>query len=676
MLMKDMNELKISLMNKADMSTLMECRKEVKHLHMRKLVINGQERHIKADVSKKDADQARKAAQEAAKMLGKGGDAGLMVGYSAWCNVVVTDNYDVGIIINMFTPFISTMVWARDYVLSKGIKSTEWRKAVDVFKYVFGLKEDKGEAYVSPIQCTVDALNFSVLKVTEDEANKVFDRVVNMKITPENVRNASRDLVLVSRYYGEKTIDAVKNGTDINVPFADRLIALKEDCKKQISVSINWDEKKIVEKGLEASSTVVAEQIVERVSKTQEVPVEDALGELYKVSFSDAFNDIRSRSAASLKLLAAEVLEAPEQTFPAEAWKEVQAFAKDEKNAGVMEIARMAKQIYSKAATSLHSEEKLIASMFKREEDVESEKKILSTRKASIYGAITNLLRLGMASVSPENRAKAVIAVCTEGKKKGDKISGFIDSALSAEMFVFAMNVICKDDEHKAEVAKEELAVNSFPNGAVITIGSDGWAHDEEGHEAFAPTLAGYDLTVSVEIDENGKAWAVHDLASLVSVPKADKTKICFMTDGKGNKDTATLLRFIRESWGKRVVLVPSDRTAGVYNAVVREDTGDVVGHFKCSAHKYGKSNADRIASKAVNDLYGFKSGMIEDFYELTSSDIDEDGCTGYYHRAFVVLGDVQEHANTKEFMARFHNAQAKAVKVRKVQENNNPYLV
>ena len=42
--------------------------------------------------------------------------------------------------------------------------------------------------------------------------------------------------------------------------------------------------------------------------------------------------------------------------------------------------------------------------------------------------------------------------------------------------------------------------------------------------------LAGSDVDVTIHYDESGKAYAEASIESLVKVPEADKSEICFMT--------------------------------------------------------------------------------------------------------------------------------------------------
>ena len=280
-----------------------------------------------------------------------------------------------------------------------------------------------------------------------------------------------------------------------------------------------------------------------------------------------------------------------------------------------------------RTVNNIEKEDKARCNKIKNEFVRSESLKVIKAEAGKGYQAITNFCRLITPDLSPEERAAILLSIAYKGKAVGADINSSTHVVAGLELLHYDLTFFSN-----VKATKDKLISCSFEDGDTAEF-ICGYADSEDGSKS-AVAKENLDGTFTIEIDENGRAWAVREIAEQISLPPVNKKQLIFKVyiEGLRKGNSNGINQMINMLVNKEVTLIPYIRKDGksMYDLVVVGDI--IVGEFQ---RPQGNKKGDLI-----ENAYRFKKGRVTSANIGSVEYMDRNGRTRKGMCAYVIMDD------------------------------------
>lgn len=280
-----------------------------------------------------------------------------------------------------------------------------------------------------------------------------------------------------------------------------------------------------------------------------------------------------------------------------------------------------------RTVNNIEKEDKARCNKIKNEFVRSESLKVIKAEAGKGYQAITNFCRLITPDLSPEERAAMLLSIAYKGKAVGADINSSTHVVVGLELLHYDLTYFSN-----VKVTKDKLISCSFEDGDTAEF-ICGYA-DSEDELKHAIAKENLDGTFTIEVDENGRAWAVKEITEQISLPPANKKQLIFKVyiEGLHKSNSNGINQMINMLVNKEVTLIPYIRKDGksLYDLVVVGDI--IVGEFQ---RPQGNKKGDLI-----ENAYRFKKGRVTSANIGSVEYVDKNGRERKGMCAYVIMDD------------------------------------
>lgn len=280
-----------------------------------------------------------------------------------------------------------------------------------------------------------------------------------------------------------------------------------------------------------------------------------------------------------------------------------------------------------RTVNNIEKEDKARCNKIKNEFVRSESLKVIKAEAGKGYQAITNFCRLITPDLSPEERAAMLLSIAYKGKAVGADINSSTHVVVGLELLHYDLTYFSN-----IKVTKDKLISCSFEDGDTAEF-ICGYA-DSEDELKHAIAKENLDGTFTIEVDENGRAWAVKEITEQISLPPVNKKQLIFKVyiEGLHKSNSNGINQMINMLVNKEVTLIPYIRKDGksMYDLVVVGDI--IVGEFQ---RPQGNKKGDLI-----ENAYRFKKGRVTSANIGSVEYVDKNGRERKGMCAYVIMDD------------------------------------
>lgn len=279
-----------------------------------------------------------------------------------------------------------------------------------------------------------------------------------------------------------------------------------------------------------------------------------------------------------------------------------------------------------RTVNNIEKEDKARCNKIKNEFVRSESLKVIKAEAGKGYQAITNFCRLITPDLSPEERAAMLLSIAYKGKTVGADINSSTHVVAGLELLHYDLTYFSN-----VKVTKDKLISCSFEDGDTAEF-ICGYA-DEDGSKS-AVAKENLDGIFTIEVDENGRAWATKEISEQIQLPPVNKKQLIFKVyiEGLRKSNSNGINQMINMLVNKEVTLIPYIRKDGksMYDLVVVDNT--IVGEFQ---RPQGSKKGDLI-----ENAYRFKKGRVTSANIGSVEYVDKNGRERKGMCAYVIMDD------------------------------------
>ena len=280
-----------------------------------------------------------------------------------------------------------------------------------------------------------------------------------------------------------------------------------------------------------------------------------------------------------------------------------------------------------RTVNNIEKEDKARCNKIKNEFVRSESLKVIKAEAGKGYQAITNFCRLITPDLSPEERAAMLLSIAYKGKTVGADINSSTHVVAGLELLHYDLTYFSN-----VKVTKDKLISCSFEDGDTAEF-ICGYADSEDGSKS-AVAKENLDGIFTIEVDENGRAWAIKEISEQIQLPPVNKKQLIFKVyiEGLRKGNSNGINQMINMLVNKEVTLIPYIRKDGksLYDLVVVGDI--IVGEFQ---RPQGNKKGDLI-----ENVYRFKKGRVTSANIGSVEYVDKNGRERKGMCAYVIMDD------------------------------------
>ena len=280
-----------------------------------------------------------------------------------------------------------------------------------------------------------------------------------------------------------------------------------------------------------------------------------------------------------------------------------------------------------RTVNNIEKEDKARCNKIKNEFVRSESLKVIKAEAGKGYQAITNFCRLITPDLSPEERAAMLLSIAYKGKTVGADINSSTHVVAGLELLHYDLTYFSN-----VKVTKDKLISCSFEDGDTAEF-ICGYADSEDGSKS-AVAKENLDGIFTIEVDENGRAWATKEISEQIQLPPVNKKQLIFKVyiEGLRKSNSNGINQMINMLVNKEVTLIPYIRKDGksMYDLVVVDNT--IVGEFQ---RPQGSKKGDLI-----ENAYRFKKGRVTSANIGSVEYVDKNGRERKGMCAYVIMDD------------------------------------
>lgn len=473
--------------------------------------------------------------------------------------------------------------------------------AAKIFVAIFGRENGSGD-YIPATKIQSSDKDIEYANIWgEDMAVVASAQIAQMAYTAENIKAVCEDMIAFGRAFQERTIDAVKNFFNVNIPYVKevrRVGLLSRDDEPEISMAWTQADVEKLQKAfaLKAKKMKHFQHFYKKSqseggffrSQTEHVDhkrvVDAGKNARIKVFIADTWHKL-SLNCVRLSEKYAEKAMGYTPSLSQKMMGKAEELVKSDANfAAMCYIALFFKENLFRSLSSLQAKELANArELFKREQLREQERAIKS-RFRTAFGEIGNCLRQYAKELGFGPKKLALAAVWASFHSRNERgelvlvndrvASKFADSVLEKEFAGLMHGSMVRVGEKCATEAMTPLVVCLLEDGDRIEfVENEAWSQDGEtllasvaGEEAIPD--GEYTIRWNCEPGEAKRPYAAKPITGEVFSEEADEKRLAFMLSFKeGQYDYSRLSDAI--SGGKEVTLIPFKKGIGKNLVVV-----------------------------------------------------------------------------------------------------------